>query len=74
ESVRLSAYLLSPIVPDLSNKIYQQLGFNWDFNDNSQTQATETFITHSQWGKLSTNKTLGKASPVFSKLELLSED
>ncbi|MGL5793770.1 MAG: methionine--tRNA ligase [Waterburya sp.] len=74
ESVRLSAYLLSPIVPDLSNKIYQQLGFNWDFNHNSQTQETETFITHSQWGKLSTNKTLGKASPVFSKLELPSED
>jgi methionyl-tRNA synthetase len=74
ESVRLSAYLLSPIVPDLSNKIYQQLGFDWDFNHNSQTQGTKTFIIHSQWGKLSTNKTLDKASPVFSKLELPSED
>jgi methionyl-tRNA synthetase len=74
ESVRLSAYLLSPIVPDLSNKIYQQLGFDWDFNQSIQAQNTKTFNIHSQWGKLSTNKTLGKASPVFSKLELLLED
>ncbi|BAZ46879.1 methionyl-tRNA synthetase [Chondrocystis sp. NIES-4102] len=75
ESVRLSAYLLSPIVPDLSTKIYQQLGFDWDFNqhDGNLTTAATTFSTHCQWGKLSTNTILGKASPVFAKLDLPSE-
>lgn len=74
ESVRLSAYLLSPIVPNISNKIYQQLGFDWDFNSNQQDTGREYFTIHSSWGKLSTNKTLGKASPVFSKLESPPED
>ncbi|MDJ0568366.1 MAG: methionine--tRNA ligase [Pleurocapsa sp. MO_192.B19] len=74
ESVRLSAYLLSPIIPDLSNKIYQQLGFDWDFNQDERYKAREDFLWHSKWGKLSTNKTLGKAIPIFSKLELPPED
>ena len=74
ESVRLSAYLLSPIIPNISSKIYQQLGFDWDFNSNEQAQAKQDFSIHSKWGKLSANKTLGKASPVFSKLELPPKD
>lgn len=74
ESVRLSAYLLSPVIPTTSSKIYQQLGFDWDFNHQKTTQADLDFQLHSKWGQLSTNKTLGKASPVFSKLELLPED
>src|SRR6185436_3697002 len=32
ESVRLAAYLLSPIIPNISTDIYQQLGFLIDFN------------------------------------------
>ena len=32
ESARLSAYLLSPIVPKISTDIYQQLGLNIDFD------------------------------------------
>ena len=32
ESVRLAAYFLSPIIPGLSTKIYQQLGFDVDFD------------------------------------------
>ncbi len=74
ESVRLSAYLLSPVIPTTSSKIYQQLGFDWDFNHQEEIQADKDFQIHSEWGKLSTNKTLGKASPVFSKLELSPED
>ena len=73
ESVRLSAYLLSPVIPTTSSKIYQQLGFDWDFNGDRATRIEE-FQIHSKWGKLSTNKTLGKASPVFAKLELPSKD
>ncbi len=75
ESVRLSAYLLSPVIPTISSKIYQQLGFDWDFNhEDEAAKHYRDFQTHSKWGKLSTNKTLGKANPVFSKLELSPED
>ncbi|MEM8828120.1 MAG: methionine--tRNA ligase [Cyanobacteria bacterium P01_G01_bin.19] len=73
ESIRLSAYLLSPIIPEISTKIYQQLGFDWNFNTEGLTQTESDFAIHSQWGKLKIEKTLGKASPVFSKLELPSK-
>jgi methionyl-tRNA synthetase len=74
ESVRLAAYLLSPIIPKICTNIYQQLGFYFDFNTDIQADlGIEGFKTHSQWGKLPINKILGKASPVFSKLELPPE-
>ena len=72
ESVRLAAYLLSPIIPNISNKIYQQLGYDWDFNQGDRTG--NDFLLHSQWGKLTMDRTLGNASPIFSKLELPAED
>ena len=69
ESVRLSAYLLSPVIPNTSSKIYQQLGFDWDFN----SELEQDFPAHSKWGQLLPSQVLDKASPVFSKLELPSK-
>ena len=74
ESVRLSAYLLSPIIPNLSSDIYKQLGFSFDFNNKTQNLEAALFSKHSQWGKLNANQNLGKARPIFSKLELPSEN
>ena len=74
ESVRLSAYLLSPIIPGLSSDIYQQLGFSVDFNNKTQNLESALFKQHSQYGKLTANQNLGKARPIFSKLELPSEN
>ena len=73
ESVRLSAYLLSPVIPDISSKIYRQLGFDWDFDRENIAYTVENFSTHVKWGEITMKATLGKASPVFSKLELSSE-
>jgi methionyl-tRNA synthetase len=71
ESVRQSAYLLAPIVPNLSNDIYRQLGFFCDFNHKTPGDRNSDFFKqHSTWGRLSANKNLGKAQPIFSKLEL----
>ena len=67
ESVRLAAYLLSPIVPTLSTAIYQQLGFSIDFND---FKTLPEFADHSQWGLLSPEQLLAKPSPVFQRLEM----
>lgn len=74
ESVRLSAYLLSPIVPDLSAKIYQQLGFTVDFNQQDNLNKIAPFHQHSQWGKIAANQNLPKPEPIFAKLDLPSED
>lgn len=71
ESVRLAAYLLSPIVPDLSTKIYEQLGFNVDFNDQSLIDVTAPYTIHASWGTLPAEQLLGEPDPVFRRLELL---
>ena len=73
ESVRLSAYLLAPVIPNISSNIYRQLGFDWDFQSENYPRSVEDFSIHSQWGKLEIAETLGKATPVFSRLELASE-
>ena len=70
ESVRLSAYLLSPIVPNLSNAIYQQLGFVIDFNQLLQFSAIAPFSQHAGWGDLPANQTLSQPQPIFARLEL----
>lgn len=69
ESVRLAAYLLSPIIPNLSTKIYRQLSFSVDFNHLTQIQEIAPFAIHSQWGQLSTHLELSQPEPIFSKLE-----
>jgi len=70
ESVRLSAYLLSPIIPNLANAIYQQLGFEVDFNNKNNVKLSELFTNHSHWGKLLINKDLPKPQPIFTRLEM----
>jgi methionyl-tRNA synthetase len=74
ESVRLSAYLLSPIIPNLSNQIYRQLGFSLDFNHQAQVNHLAPFAEHTQWGYFPANASLSKPQPVFAKLELPRED
>jgi methionyl-tRNA synthetase len=71
ESARLAAYLLSPITPNLSNQIYQQLGFQIDFNDPERVNISAPFHIHSTWGILTENQILGEPKPVFTKLELI---
>lgn len=71
ESVRLAAYLLSPITPALSTAIYQQLGFSINFNDQTLIDVAAPFVTHSHWGILPPNQALGEPKPVFQRLELL---
>ena len=47
ESVRLAAYLLSPVIPHICTEIYKQLGFAIDFNNKAQTFITAPFSSHS---------------------------
>lgn len=70
ESVRLAAYLLSPIIPGISNDIYQQLGFGTNFNDKTQLSNTADFTVHASWGTLPAKQKLGEPRPIFQKLEV----
>ncbi len=70
ESVRLAAYLLAPIVPNISTRIYEQLGYSVNFNDAPLIDISKVFSTHSTWGILKPMQILGDAQPVFQKLEL----
>jgi methionyl-tRNA synthetase len=70
ESVRLAAYLLAPIIPATSTRIYQQLGYFIDFDDAPLIDVSNAFLTHSTWGILEVKQSLGEAQPIFQKLEL----
>jgi methionyl-tRNA synthetase len=68
ETVRLAAYLLAPIIPNISTAVYQQLGFAIDFNhDNMGTVAPLSI--HAQWGVLPMEQALGDPKPVFQRLD-----
>ncbi|MGF1538615.1 MAG: methionine--tRNA ligase [Elainellaceae cyanobacterium] len=69
ETVRVAAYLLAPIIPNLSNQIYGQLGFDADFNQISVYK--NVLEGHGQWGVLPANQSLGEAVPIFQKLDPL---
>jgi methionyl-tRNA synthetase len=70
ESVRLAAYLLSPITPAISTRVYQQLGYLVDFHHSPLRDVSIDPQTHSQWGILTAGQALGDPQPVFQKLEL----
>ena len=74
ESVRLAAYLLSPIIPNISSAIYQQLGFLIDFNDKTLINVKTPFTIHTAWGTLAARQSLGEPQPVFVRLELPPPD
>ena len=70
ESVRFSAFVLSPIVPNISNKIYHQLGYDFDFNNPELGNKTQIPQEHWQWGQLIINQNLPSAEPIFARLEV----
>ncbi|MBD2355572.1 methionine--tRNA ligase [Tolypothrix sp. FACHB-123] len=69
ESVRLAAYLLSPVIPNISSDIYQQLGFGINFNDPTEGAIAAPFDVHATWGLLSDKQQLGTPQPIFKRIE-----
>lgn len=67
ESVRLLAYVLAPIVPGLSEAIYQQLGYSISFNG-SVIDPVLLGDRQAQWGVLCPGQALAHPQPVFQKL------
>ncbi|MDZ7960716.1 MAG: methionine--tRNA ligase [Aulosira sp. DedQUE10] len=69
ESVRLAAYLLSPVIPNISSDIYQQLGFGINFNEQLESASAAPFSFHATWGILSDKQQLGTPQPIFKRIE-----
>ena len=70
ESVRLCAYWLAPIVPNLSTTIYQQLGFSINFVDSQKLQVILELPDHDRWGILPSGQSLQQPTPIFRSLDL----
>lgn len=69
ESVRLAAYLLSPVIPNISSDIYQQLGFGINFNEQIKSAIAAPFAIHGEWGVISSKQQLGTPQPIFKRIE-----
>jgi methionyl-tRNA synthetase len=67
ESARLASFLLSPAIPKIAGAIYQQLGYEVDFD---LIPLGINFAEHSRWGFLLANQSLNIAQPVFATMEL----
>lgn len=67
ESVRLVAYVLAPIIPQLSKAIYRQLGYNAaEFNGSIAPDLLSD--RQAQWGVLPASQPLANPEPIFQKL------
>jgi methionyl-tRNA synthetase len=64
ETVRITAYLLSPIIPQISTEIYRQLCL--DFAE-FELRSWE----HTQWGILKSVRILEEFKPIFQRIESL---
>ncbi len=63
EALRIVAIALSPITPQLSEKIHRQLGLGeWD--------PEAVAWTDTEWGQLGAGHQIAKPKPVFARLEL----
>ncbi|MCM1982693.1 methionine--tRNA ligase [Lyngbya confervoides] len=70
ESVRLSAFILSPVIPNISSKIYQQLGLSSAFPDKVVNGDPRNFFkTQGLWGGLPPNQVFSEPTPVFLKIQ-----
>ncbi|WP_448513918.1 methionine--tRNA ligase [Parathermosynechococcus lividus] len=71
EAVRLLAYVLAPIIPHLSEAIYQQLGYSVNFNG-SVIDSALLADSQAHWGVLPAGQPLSQPAPVFQKLSVLA--
>jgi methionyl-tRNA synthetase len=63
ESVRIAAYLFSPVIPQLSCEIYRQLCLDFD-------RLKPPTWDHTKWGILKSGIMLEEFKPLFQRIEL----
>ncbi len=67
ESVRIAAYLLSPVIPQLSQEIYRQLCLDF-------SEFEPPVWEHAKWGVLKSGVTLEEFKPLFQRIETIKLD
>ena len=63
EAVRITAVLLKPITPSLSERIFVQLGY-------SDEEIASVSWENAKWGELGPSRKPSPPSPVFQRLEM----
>jgi methionyl-tRNA synthetase len=63
ETLRFVAILLTPFIPESTDKIKIQMGLSQELN-------AQTLSDLREWGKIPSGVTLGKAEPIFPRLEI----
>jgi methionyl-tRNA synthetase len=66
EAVRIVAYLLSPVTPQLSVSIYSQLGLKFEESCPPDWESVK-------WGKLIPGEQLPQPTPIFQRIEPIKE-
>lgn len=69
ESLRITAILLSPILPKSAHGIFDQL--NWKMESSGKPERFH--LADAQWGGLPDGHQLGKPTPLFPRIELPKE-
>lgn len=67
ESLRITAILLYPFMPETSHKIWQQLGIKDNLEDVSMPEDT-------RWGKMKSNTVVKPNKTLFPRIEEVKED
>ncbi|XP_042518967.1 methionine--tRNA ligase, chloroplastic/mitochondrial [Macadamia integrifolia] len=66
EAMRIIAIALSPVIPSLSLRIYEQLGYSKDQFDTMTWSDTK-------WGGLKRGEVMAQPKPVFARIESITE-
>ena len=69
EATRWLAVLLAPLVPELSNRMLQQLG-QTTFASSESLGVPSAWLAAQQWGELQPGLALPEPQPVMQRLEL----
>lgn len=64
EAIRWYAWLIHPVMPETSNKIFVQLGLD------AEQELSKGWVQGLQWGGLKPGAVLGEPAPLFPRLEV----
>ncbi|MEI7512645.1 MAG: methionine--tRNA ligase [Candidatus Uhrbacteria bacterium] len=64
ESLRWYAWLVQPVMPEISNKIFEQLGLN------AEKELSQGWVQGLKWGGLKPGAPLGDPMPLFPRSEV----
>ena len=67
ESLRITAILISPVLPKAAHGIFDQL--NWKMEPELSGKEERFSLADAEWGKLPDGHVVGKPTPLFPRIE-----